>query len=398
VAAESLESGAVVRRVVAWLASSLLLLTLIALGAGGWYYSDQLLPAPPPFAPELTVEVVDSDEEAGSVTLATTDGDLVALDTVGLVAADGALVLQGPTDEVSVGSVRTGALLDGEWPQTGALVGPAVDTFYGDPAATMDLPFEEVDIPSELGVLPAWRVVPNGSETDTWVVIVHGRGGALSEGNRLLPVLDELGLPSLTISVRNDLNAPEDPDGFGYYGDREWEELQAAIDHLVATEGAERIVLAGYSQGASIALGFLRRSTDADLVEAAVLVSPLVSLNETLVLQARARDIPDLVIPPLLLATRAITSLRSGLDFDEVNHLDRLDELPDDIPMLLTHGSDDETVPVGPTRELATARPGQFTYEEYPGTGHVREWNTDRERFEEDLRVFLTAEALSPAG
>jgi uncharacterized protein len=385
-------------RVIAWAASCVALLALIALGAGGWYYSDQLLPAPPPSVPELTVEVLASDQEEGIIVLDTDDGDLVSLDTLGLASADGLVLLDGPTDDLSQGSARTGELLDGEWPEPGTLVGPSVDTFYGDPAESLGLPFEAIDVPGEQGVLPAWRVVPNGSATDTWVVIVHGRGGALSEGNRLLPVLDELGMPSLTISVRNDLNAPVDPDGYGYYGDQEWEDLQAAIDHLVATEGAERIVLAGYSQGGSISLGFLRRSPDADLVEAAVLISPLVSLNETLVLQAQNRDIPDPVIGPLLFATRLITSLRAGLDFDEVNHLDRLAELPTDVPMLVTHGSADETIPVAPSRALAAARPGQVVYEEYPDADHVREWNVDRERFEDDVRAFLTAEVLEPVG
>jgi uncharacterized protein len=387
-----------VRRVLVWLSTSLVLLVLIAMGAGGWYYSDQLLPAPPPFEPEPTVEVIAADEDAGSITLATSDGDLVALETVGAVGEDGAMILEGPTDARSDGSTRTGVLIDGAWPEPGSRVGPSVDTFWGDPAETLDLPFEDVDVPSELGVLPAWRVVPNGSDTDTWVVIVHGRGGALSEGNRLLPVLNELGLPSLTVSVRNDPNAPADPDGYGYYGEREWEDLEAAIDHLVTAEGAQRIVLAGYSQGGSVALGFLRRSVDAELVEAAVLISPMVSLNETLVLQAQVRDIPDPVIPPLLWATRLITTLRSGLDFDEVDHLGRLPELPADVPMLVTHGSADETVPIGPTREFAAARPGQITYEEYAGAGHVREWNTDRERFEEDLQAFLVEHAEAPGG
>jgi uncharacterized protein len=386
------------RRILMWSAVGVAALLAIAMVAGGWYYSDQLLPAPPPYEPELTVEVIGSDEESGTITLATGQGDLVALDTVGLVSDEGALLLEGPTDALPTGSARTGLLIDGAWPEPGTLVGPAIDAFFGDPATTLDLPFEEVDVPGESGVLPAWRVVPNGATDDTWVVIVHGRGAGLSEGNRLLPVLDELGVPSLSISVRNDRNAPADPDGYGYYGDREWEDLQAAVDHLVAAEGAERIVLMGYSQGASIALGYLRRSADAELVEAAVLVSPLVSLDETLVLQAQARDIPEPLIPPLLYATRLITSLRSGLDFDEVDHLGRLAELPTDVPMLVTHGSADETVPIGPTRELAAARPDQIVYEEYSGSGHVREWNTDRERFEEDLRTFLTDEVLTSAG
>lgn len=385
------------RRGLSWFVGTLVLLVVLGLGAGGWYYSDQLLPAPPPWSPELTVEVLASDEAAGTVTLNAADGDLVELGTVGLVGDAGSVVLDGPTDDLGDGAARTGVLIDGRWPAPGTLVGPAVDTYAGDPAAMLGLPYEPVDVPSELGVLPAWRVLPNGADTDTWVVIIHGRGGALSEGNRLLPVLDELELPSLTVSVRNDPNALADPNGYGYYGEREWEDLEAAVDHLVATEGAERIVLAGYSQGGSIALGFLRRSPEADLVEAAVLVSPLVSLHETLVLQAQVRDIPDPIIPPLLFATRLITTWRAGLEFAEVEHLDQLDGLPTDVPLLVTHGSADLTVPVGPSRALAAARPEQVIYEEYPGSGHVREWNTDRQRFEDDLRAFLDAEVLTSA-
>jgi uncharacterized protein len=229
-------------------------------------------------------------------------------------------------------------------------------------------------------------------------VLVHGRGGGLSEGNRSLAVANRLGLPTLIVSVRNDPDAPADPDGFGRYGDAEWEDLQAAIDHLQAEEDAERFVLVGYSQGGSIALGFLRRSPDADAVDAAVLISPLVSLHETLVLQAQQRDIPDPVIPPLLFATRWITTLRAGMDFSQVEHLRRVDELPPDLPLLVTHGDADTTVPIGPTRALAAALPEQVTYEEYAGSEHVREWNTDRERFEADLEAHLRVHVLEPTG
>lgn len=381
-----------------WAVAGLAAIAVLALGAGGWYYSDQLLPAPQPADPERTVEVVVTDPASRTVTFEDGDDELLGLGTVGMVGADGVLVLDGPASDVGDHTSRTATLIDGRWPEPGTRVGPSVDTFVGDPATTLGVPFEPVDVPSELGVLPAWRIEPNGSETNVWVVLVHGRGAALSQTNRLLPVLDELELPSLTISVRNDPNAPAGEDGYGYYGEREWEDLEAAVEYLVATEGAERIVLAGVSQGGSIALGFLRRSPHADLVEAAVLVSPLVSLHETLVLQARARDIPDPLIPPLLVATKLISTWRAGIDFSEVEHLEQLDGLAEDVPILLTHGRDDETVPVGPSRKLARARPQQVVYEEYADAGHVREWNVDRDRFEADLREFLDAEVLAPTG
>lgn len=377
------------RRALLWVVLPLLLLVLGGLGVGGWYYSDQLLPAPPPWepVPDLTITAVDPDQ--GSLSVATTEGDAV-LPQIGFVSAQGLLAADG--DAVISGSdtARSVTLLDGDWPEVGDEVATTVDTFHGDPATTLGLAFDTIEFPSELGPLPAWRVVPRNAATNgTWVVIVHGRGGALSEGNRLLPVLDQHGLPSLSISVRNDPDAPADPDGFGYYGEREWQELEAAIDHLVAVEGAEQVVLVGYSQGASISLSLLRRSDRADQVAAALLVSPLVSLDATLDLQARNRGIPEAVIPALLTSTRWISTWRSGLDFAEVEHIERADELPNGIPLLLTHGTADTTIPYEPTRELAEALGAQATYAEYVGVDHVREWNDDAARFEADLRALL---------
>lgn len=381
------------------------LVALVGLGVGGWVYSGELLPAPPPWQPPLELEITASNEAGNTVEVALplepgTDVNAaqdLLLPTVGLVTANGRLVLDGPATEAGDRVERRAILLEGEWPRDGELAGVSVDTFYGTPGTVLGLPYERIEVPGDDGPLPAWRVVPAGADTQTWAVIIHGRGGALSEGNRLLPVLDELDLPSLTISVRNDPDAPADPDGFGYYGSREWEDLAAAIDHLVTVEDAQRIVLVGYSQGGSIALHYLRNVEDGGPVEAAVLVSPLVSLGETLVLQAQLRDIPDPIIPPLLVATRIVTSVRAGFDVRDVEHVAAADELPDDLPILLTHGADDQTVPVGPSRDLAERLGAQVRYEEYADTGHVREWNADRERFEGDLRDFLDAVGLVDA-
>ena len=379
------------RRILFWVILPVSVLLVLGLGAGGWYYSDQLLPAPPPHVPVPEMTVTASDAEAGRISLAATGGDL-ELYTVGLVSDTGLLLANGEWERDVDSTTRTTTLVDGEWPAVGDRVATSVDTFFGDPATTLGLPFDTVSVASELGELPAWRVVPRRARTaETWVVIVHGRGSGLSEGNRLLPLLDELRLPSLTVSVRNDPDAPADPDGFGFYGAREWLELEAAIEHLVEVEGARDVVLAGYSQGGSIALSLLRRSEHADRVSAAVLISPLVSLDATLDLQARNRGIPEAVIPPLLTSARWISTWRSGLDFSQVEHALRAEELPGDVPILITHGRADTTIPVEPSRELAALLGPQATYVEYPDTDHVREWNSDPEGFEADLRELLTA-------
>jgi uncharacterized protein len=408
-----------VRRALLWVALPMVVLVVVGFGVGGWYYSEELLPAPLPFEPVPDVTITAVDDDTGQLTLAAAGGD-IDLHTVGLVTTTGLLLANG--ESVSDGSeaagseadgsesdgseaagsesagrtpggaetTRTTTLLDGEWPAPGDVATTTIDTFLGDPATSLGLPFDTVSVASEIGDLPAWRVVPRGARTDeTWAVIIHGRGAGPSEGNRLLPVFHELAVPSLSISMRNSPDAPADPAGFGYYGEREWLELEAAIAHLVEVEGARDVILVGYSQGGSVALSLLRRSVQAERVAGAVLISPLVSLDATLDLQARNRGIPEALIPALLTSTRWISTWRSGLDFSELEHAELADSLPDDLPVLITHGDVDTTVPVQPSRELAAVLGDQATYVEYTGVDHVREWNSDPERFEQDLRELL---------
>ena len=385
------------RRVLFWSVVVLLVVAIAGLGAGGWYYSDELLPAPVPGAPIYDVEVVAADESAGTLTLATTEGDLVDLSTVGFQTADGLLALQGDTRITASGVERTGALLTGTWPDVGDLGQASVATFAGSPEETLGLTTTTIDIEGDLGVLPAWRVVEPGMDTSgTWAVLVHGRGAEKDEVNRALTIVSELDLPGLAVAVRNDPDGPADPDGYGRFGDVEWRDLEVAIDHLRAAEGAASFVLVGYSQGAGIILNYLRRAEDPGDIEAAALISPLVSMDATLVQQAQARDIPGPLIRPLLVSAKVVTRLRSGLAFSNLEHARDADELS--TPLLVTHGTLDSTVPIEPSRELADARPDLVIYEEYEGVEHVREWNADRARFEADLRDFLTTHVPAPSG
>ncbi len=63
------------RRAVTWSVVVLLVLAGSGLVAGGWYYSDELLPAPVAGGPDYDVEVLGGDEAAGHLTLAASEGD-----------------------------------------------------------------------------------------------------------------------------------------------------------------------------------------------------------------------------------------------------------------------------------------------------------------------------------
>lgn len=375
-------------RLLVRLLSTLAVLIAIGLGTGGWYYAGQLLPAPTAEPrDEVVVGAVSASGDEGQLTLEPTSQDLEALD-VTFVTDAGEVRLTGEARIEGDRVTRDATLVDGAWPRLGDRGHVDVDTFVGDPRDALGLDFDEVDIPCPLGTCPAWRVPADGEPiAGTWAVFVHGRGATREEANRLLPTVVGEGLNSLVISYRNDPEAPADPDGYSRFGLTEADDLQAAIDHLQEVEGARRFVLVGYSQGGSLVATFLRRSPDAAAVAGVVLDSPLLGLHETLVLQARNRDIPGPVIGPLLVVTKAIADVRGDLDFGALEHWASPDAFA--MPTLILHGDADREVPYAPSARLADAAPERIELVTFEGVDHVRGWNSDAARYTGSVAGFL---------
>lgn len=362
-------------------------LLLLGLAGGGWHYSDMVLQADGDDAVRAVHRVTAVDPEAGEVSLQVSDDDDVLLARVGLVGEETALLATGPARRRGDVVIRTVELLDGEWPAVGTELTTDIDAFPGDPATTVGVPFDTVEVPAPLGMFPAWRTIPaHANTTGTWAVIVHGRDGTRSAGNRLLPTLKELGLPALSVSVRNDPGAPADHAGYRYLGTREWEELTAAVEHLRQVEGADEVVLIGLAEGAATVLAFLRHAPAASAVGGAVLVSPLVSLPDAVTHHLASQGVPASVAPTLASTALRIASWRSGVDLTELeyHHI----AAPTDLPALIVHGDADQVIPHEPSLELAERWGAQLSV--YPDTGHLREWNSDPERFDTELSAFLS--------
>jgi pimeloyl-ACP methyl ester carboxylesterase len=350
-------------------------------GAGaagiGWFYSSVLLDTSArPVFPERVLAVSD-----GAVTLAAnrltaqpgTWGLRWATD-----AGSGLAVLGPVAEENSREVVRP--LLGGDRPEPGSAVLDA-GPYDPDPAAR-GLPFEDVDVPGPLGRYPAWLVPAEG---DTWVVLVHGRGGARREALRILPALHALRLPQLVITYRNDVDAPPSPDGYYHLGDTEWEDVEAAVRFAVE-RGARRIVLFGWSMGGAVTGAFLDRSADAARVAAVIWDAPLVDWRATLRQQARNRRLP----PGLSPLASAVTSRRIGIDFDRFD----LRRNPPAVrpPTLVVHSAGDTAVPVSASRALAVAGPDlrwPLRYLEVPLVEHTASWNADPVAYERAVTSFL---------
>ena len=352
----------------------------VGLGAGGaagigWYYSSLLLD--PTLRPVFPERVLASD--ATSVTLATSR--LAAQPGIwGLRWADGLAVIGPATATGRRRIVRP--LLGGPVPAAGTAAVLDTGPYDPDPAAR-GLTFHDVAVPTSLGPCPAWYVPAGG---DTWVIMVHGRGGSRREALRMLPALYRAGHPALVITYRNDPEAPASPDGHYHLGDTEWLDVESAVRWAVA-RGAARIVLFGWSMGCAITGAFLDRSADAAAVAALIWDAPLVDWRATLRRQARNRWLPPGLTP---LAT-SVTRRRIGIDFDRFDLVRRPPAVRP--PTLLVHSSSDTAVPVGPSRALAAAAPAlgwPIRYLEVPGAEHTGSWNADPAAYERAVLDFLT--------
>ncbi|MFJ2475758.1 alpha/beta hydrolase [Streptomyces sp. NPDC087659] len=250
----------------------------------------------------------------------------------------------------------------------------------GDPGSALGIDHEDVDIPGELGPLPGWFVPGPRS---TWVIVVHGLGTTRELTMNLMPFLTEQRLPVLAPAYRGDPGAPASPDGLGHLGDSEWRDLDAAVRFAVRG-GADRVILHGWSTGASMALHAAANSALRERIAGLVLDSPVLDWETTLRALAVARRMPTALLP---LAVRAAQG-RTGLHGDRLRAAADPDALR--VPTLIFHGPDDTIAPWGPSRELAARRPDLVSLQTVAHAPHAAMWNADPARYEEALRRFLT--------
>ncbi|MGW0884843.1 alpha/beta hydrolase [Streptomyces sp. NPDC002671] len=254
------------------------------------------------------------------------------------------------------------------------------NVYVGNPDTALGLDHADVDIPGELGALPAW-FVPN--YRDTWVIAVHGLGTTREHAMNLMGFLHERRMPVLALAYRGDLGAPRPPDGLNHLGETEWRDVDAAIRYAVRY-GARRVVLLGWSTGATMALRAAEHSVVRERVAGLVLDSPVLSWEATLRALAQARHTPEPLLP---LAVRAAQG-RAGLPADQVTEL--ADPAWITVPTLIIHGPDDTVAPWRYSRRLAARSPERVTLHTVPDAPHAAMWNADPAAYEERLRRFLT--------
>ncbi|MBF4602968.1 alpha/beta hydrolase family protein [Curtobacterium sp. VKM Ac-2884] len=287
---------------------------------------------------------------------------------------------------------------------------------HPDPAA-MDVDWTEVDLPTPVGPAPAWVIRPGGpvpaplapasapaadppaaadAPAATWAVHVHGIRTTRVTALRTVPAALEAGWTSIVPSFRGDGEAPWQGRA-SHLGAREWPDVEAALDHAVAN-GAERLVIVGWSMGATITHELLARSVHRDRFVGLVLVSPALDWATTVRSQAGRAGLPGFVVGAALRAMALplvcrLVGLRSPVDVRALSWLHAPRSLP---PTLLIHSSGDTTVPFAVSQEFADAHPDTVTLAVSEPAEHAWERNVDAVWF--DTTIATWARSLDHTG
>lgn len=221
---------------------------------------------------------------------------------------------------------------------------PAIET-----PADYDLPFEEVGVPSETGLLPAWFVPAPGGRRAPAVILVHGWE---SNRARMLPnavFLHAAGFACLMFDVRGHGDNP--PESLPISGAEFGSDARAAVALLVARPDVSSVAALGHSMGA---IGAALAAADDPRIAALVTTS---SPADPRRLTRRTFQLAGLTIPgPLAIPLAALTTrvyLRPrGHSPAAVSASAAVARYPG--PVLIVHGALDEIV--GPDHAVRLER------------------------------------------
>ncbi len=277
--------------------------------------------------------------------------------------------------------------LGGGWYYSGELVD---DGFTPQPSAII-IPDSGVEVTptsydSPVGDFDAWFIPANGS---TWVIHVHGRGATPSEAEHLFVPLRDAGYPQLAITYRNDEGQPRDESGYYQYGTTEWEDVGGAIDYAVSN-GADDVVLSGFSTGASHILSFVYKN-NLDVVSGLVFDAPNIDFAETVDYTLSQREMP--LVPVKVPGTMAqvakfITSLKIGVNWKSIDYVEKTDRSLR-VPVLVHHGTADQQVPLEQSIDFAGKNPEMITLVQVRDAGHAESYELDPEGYVEEVLDFL---------
>ncbi|HEU5223025.1 MAG TPA: alpha/beta fold hydrolase [Candidatus Lumbricidophila sp.] len=240
---------------------------------------------------------------------------------------------------------------------------------------------------SPAGPCPAWLF--GDARADTWGIHIHGIRADRNHALRTVPVATQAGLASLVVSYRGDGDAPDVRKGTASLGSAEWIDVDAAVQYAVS-RGAKRIVLFGWSMGASIALLVAERSELRSKIAGLVLIAPATDWRSIVDSGVKQKRLPGFVasLAKLMLSNPALSKvagLEVPVDLDALDWVSEPSRGRLKVPTLVIHSSGDSNVPFTLTERFIEAQGTFATLFESATAEHALEYNVDPAAF--DARV-----------
>ncbi|KQM16306.1 hypothetical protein ASF83_10700 [Plantibacter sp. Leaf171] len=222
----------------------------------------------------------------------------------------------------------------------------------------------------------------NAPNDGTWVVHTHGLGASPLATLRSVQAVQRAGLHSLVTNLGSAFTERRSGADAA-----DVDRVVAAIDDAVAL-GARRVIVCGWSYGAALSLAAARLRPE--VVQGAILISPMLSLRETVRHAATVAGVPRVLVWSALgllgspLFARA-AGVRGAVPVRALS-----DGLIPGLPTLAIHSPGDTTIPVELTRAVV---PGSSSFElvEVAAAPHGLEWNVDPDAFDAAVRDWLEA-------
>lgn len=327
-----------------------------------------------------------------SVTVTAVKDSRVHLEHSNMGQYDGAFTLRWPGGNAQVGALRAGGI--STWREvlttTGAIpLGTLTVSSYPGLSPDAGGTFDDVLIRSSGRDVPAWQYGPDAA---TWMIHVHGVRSNRFHTLWSVPAATAAGFTSLVIAYRG---APDGPKtgrhaGMGAY---EAGDVVAAIEYA-ASHGAEKIVLSGWSMGASACLLATEHTPHRDRIVGHVLVAPTISWRHVMRSGARRLGLPQWIssvvewtITTPLVAQAVGMPVRVDLDaLDWATPPARLRE-----PALVFGSRSDTNTPFETLTAFAESNPGLVEMHEVETCIHGWEPNADPDMFRSTLHGWLIA-------
>ncbi|MDQ2740007.1 MAG: alpha/beta hydrolase [Actinomycetota bacterium] len=355
----------------------------------GWVIARRLTA---PFGPRrfgLTVRGIEHGDD---------EGDLVVFDRTDQTASDGVYNLwfqlggwaQLSAEIIDRGSTRAARrIMDkatGLTPKKGDRASWS-GIYYATPNDA-GIQARNITIATPAGHCLAWLT---DGDPSTWAIHIHGLGSTRAGTLRGVRVATELGYTSLVVTYRNTEEGPRVGTGHSTLGHTEATDVDEAVAYAVQ-QGAQRIVIFGWSMGAAIALRLADRTQHQGLIAALVLDSPVLDWVEVVKTNCVRSHLPAaagiLAIPWLTIAPLSrMVGLPSTIPLRSFDWIARAADLT--TPTLILHGTEDDSVPIQLSQSLRDARPDLVQLLTFDA-GHTLSWNSDSDRWRSAVISWLS--------